>query len=100
MTITDTDSESPNKDVNRIESKIATQDSEKTDNDSPGTNETERTIESLAYKKVVNKTRLIATTLPVEFRIVQRIPSDPLAKLPILLTHPPDFDPGERYTKE
>ena len=100
MTITNTDSESPNKDLNKIESKIATQDSEKTDNSSPGTNETERMIESLAYKKVVNKTRPIAMMLPKEFRIVRRIPSDPLTKLLILPTHPPDFDPGERYTKE
>ena len=103
MTITDADSESPSKDANEIESKIATQDSEKdtkTDNNSPGTNEIERTIESLAYEKVANKTRLIAMTLPEEFRIVRRIPSDPLTKLPILPTHLPDFDPGERYTRE
>ena len=84
--------------MNEFERKIATQDTErdmKTIINSPRTNETERTIESLAYKKVANKTRLIATMLPEEFRIVRRILSDPLAKLPILLTHPPDFDPGE-----
>ena len=95
MIITDANSETPNKDSNEIESKIATQDSEKTDNGSPGTNKTERMIKSLAYKKVANKTRPIATTLPEEFRIVRRILSDPLAKLLILPTHPPDFDPKE-----
>ncbi|KIM37970.1 hypothetical protein M413DRAFT_51123, partial [Hebeloma cylindrosporum] len=52
------------------------------------------------YKKVANRTRPVATTLPEEFRIVRRIPSDPLADLPILLTQPPDFEPGECYTRE
>jgi len=100
---TDIDSQNSSKEVNESERKIATQDSKrdtKTNIDSPRTNGTERTIESLGYKKVANKTRPIATTLPEEFRIVRRIPSDPLANLPILTTHPPDFEPGERYTKE
>ena len=59
--------------MNEFERKIATQDTErdtKTIIDSPRMNETERTIKSLAYKKVVNKTRPIVTTLPEEFRIV------------------------------
>ena len=102
-TNTNTESESLNKEANESESKIATRDSErdtKTYIDSLRTNGTERTIESLAYKKVANKTRPIATTLPEEFRIVRRIPSDPLVNLPILPTHPPEFEPGERYTRE
>ncbi|KIM47246.1 hypothetical protein M413DRAFT_36065, partial [Hebeloma cylindrosporum] len=62
--------------------------------------EPRRTIESLAYKKVANRTRPVATTLPEEFRIVRRIPSDPLADLPVLPTSPPEFEPGDRYTRE
>jgi len=102
-TTTDTNSKSHSKEASKSESKIVTQDSErhmKSNIDSPRTNGTERTIESLAYKKVANKTRPIATTLPEEFRIVRRIPSDPLVNLPILPTHPPEFEPGERYTRE
>jgi hypothetical protein len=102
-TTTDTDSESHSKEASESERKIVTQDSERdmeSNIDSPRTNGTERTIESLAYKKVANKTRPIATTLPEEFRIVRRIPSDPLVNLPILPTHPPEFEPGARYTRE
>ena len=54
----------------------------------------------LAYKKVANKVRPVATTLPEEFRIVRKIPSDPLAELPKLPTNPPIFTPGQRYTQE
>ena len=56
--------------------------------------------EILAYKKVANKVRPIATTLPEEFRIVRKVPSDPLAELPNLPTSPPEFVPGTRYTRE
>lgn len=52
------------------------------------------------YKKVANRTKPVATTLPEKFRIIRRIPSDPLADLPTLPTHPPAFTPGERYTEE
>jgi hypothetical protein len=85
------------------ETEIVPRDSERyttTDIDSPRMNRSKRKIESLAYKKVANKKRLVATTLPEEFRIVRRIPSDPLEDLPILPTNPPEFEPGERYTKE
>ena len=72
-TTTDTDSENYSKEASESERNIVTQDSErdmKSNINSPRTNGTERTIESLAYKKVANKTRPIATTLPEEFRIV------------------------------
>ena len=56
--------------------------------------------EILAYKKVAHKVRPVATTLPEEFRIIRKFPSDPLANLPKLPSHPPEFVPGERYTEE
>ena len=56
--------------------------------------------EMLAYKKVANRVKPVATTLPEEFRIIRRVPSDPLANLPNLPTKPPEFKPGERYTQE
>ena len=45
--------------------------------------------EMLAYKKVANRIKPVATTLPEKFRIVRHIPSNPLAKLPIMPTCPP-----------
>ena len=42
----------------------------------------------------------IATSLPEEFRIVRKIPGDPLAEMPELPTNPPEFTPGKRYTQE
>ncbi len=52
------------------------------------------------YKKVANRTKPVPTTLPEEFRIIRDITGDPLAKLPILSTNPPDFTPTGRYTQE
>ena len=62
--------------------------------------DTERYQEVFAYKKVANRVKPVATTLPEEFRIVRKVPSNPLAELPKLPTAPPDFTPGERYTEE
>lgn len=53
-----------------------------------------------AYKKVTNRVKPIATTLPEKFRIVHWIPCDPLETLPKLSPHPPEFTPGTRYTTE
>ena len=53
-----------------------------------------------AYKKVANKTRPVATTLPEDFRIIRSEHPDPLADLPPLPTHPPDFTPTGRFTME
>ena len=55
--------------------------------------------ESFKYKKVANKTKPVATTLPEEFRIVQRSPSDALANLPALPTDLPQFVPTGRCKK-
>ena len=49
---------------------------------------------------MANRVKPVATTLPEEFRIVRKIPSDPLADIPDLPTSPPDFTPGRRYTQE
>ena len=53
-----------------------------------------------AYKKVANKTRPVATTLPENFRIIRLDHPDPLAHMPPLPTHPPDFVPTKRFTRE
>lgn len=58
------------------------------------------TFSTYAYKKVANRVKPVATTLPEEFRIVRKIPSDPLEALPELPTKPPEFEPGARYTQE
>ena len=52
------------------------------------------------YKKVANKTRPVATTLPENFRITRRDHPDPLAGMPPLPTRPPDFVPNGRFTRE
>lgn len=52
------------------------------------------------YKKVANRIKPVATTLPAEYRIVRRDPPDILADLSPLPTHPPNFSPGKRYTQE
>ena len=56
--------------------------------------------EMMKYKKVENRTKPVATTLPEEYRIVRHEPPDPLASLPELPIHPPDFTPSKRYTQE
>ena len=55
---------------------------------------------SARYKKVANRVRPVRTTLLEEYRIVRRLPSDPLLSLPTLLVHPPDFSPSEKFTEE
>lgn len=57
-------------------------------------------VSNFAYKKVANRIKPVSTTLPENFRIVRRIPSDPLETLPTLPTRPPNFTPGLRYTLE
>ncbi len=52
------------------------------------------------YKKVDQHVKPVPTTLPEEFRIIREITGDPLADIPILSTHPPDFHPTGRYTQE
>lgn len=44
--------------------------------------DSKRRLEVLAYKKVANQVKPVATMLPKEFWIVQKIPEDPLVTLP------------------
>jgi hypothetical protein len=53
-----------------------------------------------AYKKVANKVRPVATTMPAHAHIVHQIPEDPLLLLPFLPASPPDFVPGKCLTQE
>jgi len=53
-----------------------------------------------AYKKVANRTKPVATTLPEEFRIKRKIPVDPLLDFPELPSKAPPFTPGVRYTQD
>ena len=57
-------------------------------------------FESLLYKKVANKTRPVATTLPENFRIIRREHPDPLSTLLPLPVTPPPFTPVGRFTRE
>ncbi|THU93036.1 hypothetical protein K435DRAFT_575200, partial [Dendrothele bispora CBS 962.96] len=52
------------------------------------------------YKPVGVKVRPVKTQVPPEFHIKRDIKGDPLADMPELPTHPPEFVPGERYTEE
>ncbi|KAJ7780759.1 hypothetical protein DFH07DRAFT_765255 [Mycena maculata] len=52
------------------------------------------------YKPAALKVHLVPATLPKEFRIVRKYPSDPLADMPPLNPRPPAFTPGKRLTEE
>ena len=49
---------------------------------------------TFAYKKVANRVKPVATTMPQHARIICRFPEDPLLSLPSLSPHPPKFSPG------
>ena len=51
---------------------------------------------TFAYKKVANRVKPVATTMPQDARIIRRFPEDPLLSLPSLSPHPPEFLPGRR----
>lgn len=52
------------------------------------------------YKPVAKKVKPVQEPLPEEFRIIRRIPSDPLLGLPVLPTQPPEFKPTVHMTEE
>ena len=58
------------------------------------------TLLAFLYKKVANKTRPVATTLPENFRIIRLEHPDPLAGMTPLPSHPPEFLPTGRFTRE
>ena len=49
---------------------------------------------TFAYKKVANRVKPVATTMPQHACIICRFPEDPLLSLPSLSPHPPEFSPG------
>jgi len=55
---------------------------------------------ALVYKPVAKKVRTVPTTMPAEYRVVRQLPEDPLAGMPELPTHPPEFIPGSRFTRD
>jgi hypothetical protein len=55
---------------------------------------------TFAYKKVANKVKPVATTMPAHAQIIRRFPEDPLASLPSLSPTPPAFIPGTHLTQE
>jgi len=55
---------------------------------------------ALVYKPVAKKVHTVQTTMPPEFRIMRQLPDNPLASMPTLPTHLPDFVPGVHFTQE
>jgi hypothetical protein len=55
---------------------------------------------TLVYKPVTKKVRTVPTAMPAEYRVVRQLPADPLAGLPPLPSHPPEFCPGACFTHE
>ncbi len=51
-------------------------------------------------KRLTSVSNLYPRRYLKEFRIIREITGDPLADIPILSTHPPDFHPTGRYTQE
>ena len=58
------------------------------------------TSHSLAYKPITKKVRPVLAPLEEEYRVLRRLPDDPLAGFITLLTNPLDFVPGQRFTQE
>lgn len=53
-----------------------------------------------AYKKVANRVKPVATTMPAHARIVRHFPEDPIISLPAVSPNPPDFISSSRLTME
>jgi hypothetical protein len=51
------------------------------------------------YKPAAKKVHSVSASLPEEFRVVRKYPSDPLANMPPLNPRPPPFKPGKRLTE-
>jgi hypothetical protein len=57
-------------------------------------------VEAYLYKKVANKTRPVATTLPENSQIITHDHPNSLAGMPPLPPRPPDFVPTSHFTPE
>ena len=55
---------------------------------------------SKKYEPVARQVKPILGTSPEEFRIEMYIIGDPLANMPLLDPHPPEFKPTGQYTAE
>ena len=67
------------------------------------TNQSEAQASTFAtrkYKPVTKKVRAVLADLPDKYRITRNIDGDPLAEMPTLTTHLPEFEPKGRYTAE
>lgn len=53
-----------------------------------------------AYKRVAEKIHPVSGVYPEDVKVIRSFPEDPLASLPPLSKHPPDFVPGKRLTME
>ncbi|KAG1743532.1 hypothetical protein EDD22DRAFT_958769 [Suillus occidentalis] len=56
--------------------------------------------QTFTYKKVANKVKLVATTMPAHARIIRTFPEDPLLSLPHLSSAPSKFVPGTCLTQQ
>jgi hypothetical protein len=52
------------------------------------------------YKPVNRKIRPVPATFPEDAYVVRQFPEDPLLSLPSLSTHPPEFTPTPKITRE
>ncbi|KDQ30120.1 hypothetical protein PLEOSDRAFT_1016853, partial [Pleurotus ostreatus PC15] len=52
------------------------------------------------YKRVAEKIHPVSGVYPEDVKVIRSFPEDPLASLPPLSKHPPDFVPGKRLTLE
>ena len=57
-------------------------------------------VSACVYKKVARKVCLVPASLPEDFCMVCRIPSDPFLSMPALSPHPPEFVPVLRLMEE
>ena len=53
-----------------------------------------------AYKQVDKKIKPVSTPIPAEFKVTHTFPHNPLATLPKLDVHPPNFIPTKKLTED
>lgn len=60
----------------------------------------DKTKHALVYKPVAKKVQTVQTAMHPEYRVIRKLPDDPLAGMPTLPFFPPDFVLGIYYTQE